>query len=72
MGVSTIGFFLKLVLRILGWACLGAILSAVLVLVFRADLPGDFQYRYGYFLGSGGWMIILIGCVVGLLMPRRE
>lgn len=71
-GMSTIGFLLMLLLRLLGWACLGAILCAILVLVFRKDFPGSFEYRFGSFLGSGGYMVILIGCIVGLLMPKRK
>jgi hypothetical protein len=60
------------IMRAIGWGTMALILCLAIVIFIRMDLPGDLEYKLGYFLGSGGWMIILIGVVVGLLLPKKR
>jgi hypothetical protein len=62
---------ISLLLRAIGWGILSTLLCVAIVMLLRTDIPGDIQFKLGYFLGSGGWMIIVIGVLVGLLLPRR-
>ena len=62
---------LTLIFRVVGWGLMSLLVCLAIVIFFRKDIPGDIQYKLGYFLGSGGWMIIVIGIIVGFLLPRR-
>ena len=62
---------LTIIFRVTGWGLMSLLVCLAIVIFFREDFPGDIQFKLGYFLGSGGWMIIVIGIVVGLLLPRK-
>ncbi len=44
----------------------GLLLSAAWVAVSPRATQGDFEYQLGFFLGGGGWMVIVASCGLAL------
>ena len=62
---------LTLLFRVIGWGLMSLLVCLAIVIFLRKDIPGDIQFKLGYFLGSGGWMLIVIGIIVGFLLPSK-
>ena len=62
---------LTLIFRVIGWGLSSLLVCLAIVIFLRKDIPGDIQFKLGYFLGSGGWMIIVIGIILGFILPRK-
>lgn len=62
---------LTLVFRVIGWGLMSLLVCLAIVIFVRKDIPGDIQFKLGYFLGSGGWIIIVIGIIIGFLLQRK-
>lgn len=63
---TLIGFVITTLITLVVSGLFGLLVSTAWVAISPRKTPGDFQYQLGFFLGGGGWVVIVGCCGLGL------